>query len=95
MQRLANMANRVLPAAVLVQKAATRCEIEQREADQHCAVTAQCVLIRNAELFEKRTSHVFYKATSTLPDWTAETSVRLLFRPRRWSSILDRATILP
>jgi hypothetical protein len=67
MQRLANMANRVLPAAVLVQEAATHCEIEQREADQHCAVTAQWVLIRNAKLFEKRTSHVFYKTTSTLP----------------------------
>ena len=30
MQRLANMANRILSSAVLVQEAATRCEIEQR-----------------------------------------------------------------
>ena len=42
MQRLANMANRVLSGAVLVQEAAAGGEIEQRQADQSCGASAQC-----------------------------------------------------
>jgi hypothetical protein len=37
MQRLANVANRIWCAMVLVQKAATAGEIEQRQAKQHRA----------------------------------------------------------
>jgi len=37
MQRLANVANRIWRAMVLVQKAATAGEIEQRQANQHGA----------------------------------------------------------
>jgi len=58
MQRLANMANRVLSGAVLVQEAATRGEIEQREADDQGAIAAQCVLTRAAKLVATGTFHV-------------------------------------
>ena len=67
MQRLANMANRVLSGAVLVQEAATRGEIEQREADEQSAIAAQCVPTRVAKLVAMRTFHVCNQATSTLP----------------------------
>jgi hypothetical protein len=67
MQGLANMANRVLSGAVLVQEAATRGEIEQRKADEQGAIAAQCVLTRAAKLVATRTFHVCYQITSTWP----------------------------
>lgn len=57
MQRLANMANRVLSGAVLVQEAAARGEIEERHADEQGAIAAQTVLTRAAMLVAKRTFH--------------------------------------
>jgi hypothetical protein len=67
MQRLANMANRVLPRAVLVQEAATRGEIEQRETEEQGAIAAQCVQTRAANFISTGTFHVCYQATFTLP----------------------------
>jgi len=42
MQRLANMANRILSGAMLVQEAAARGEIEQREAYHRRGASPQC-----------------------------------------------------
>jgi hypothetical protein len=64
---MANMANRVLSGAVLVQEAATRGKIEKCEADEQGAIAAQRVLTRAAKLVAIRTYHVFYEATSILP----------------------------
>jgi hypothetical protein len=51
MQRLADMANRVWPAIVLVQKAATTREIEQRQAQQPSANPPQS---QSARVFAPR-----------------------------------------
>ena len=45
-QRLANMANRILPGGVLVQEAAARGEIEQREANHRREVPTQSSLVQ-------------------------------------------------
>jgi len=66
MQRLANMANRVLSGAVMVQEAAARGEIEEREADEQGAIAAQTVLTRAAMLVAKRTFHGSYIQLPTI-----------------------------
>lgn len=89
MQRLANMANRILSRAVLVQEAATGGEIEQRQADKSRSASPQ----RSGTQVGEVSLHASADYT-TLPRFDGANQLSVAYLATSEPRVLDPATIL-